>query len=73
MAELFRKDTTKVDRSGAYATCWVAKSLVHAGFCRRCLVQLFLRHWYTLYPLSVYVNSVWNYSRRKNIAIPQRS
>jgi len=34
------KDTTKVDRSAAYATRWAAKSLVHNGFCRRCLVQV---------------------------------
>jgi S-adenosylmethionine synthetase len=50
------KDTTKVDRSAAYAARWVAKSLVHAGFCRRCLVQLS----YAIgipYPLSVHVDS----------------
>jgi S-adenosylmethionine synthetase len=34
------KDTTKVDRSAAYAARWVAKSLVAAGLCHRCLVQL---------------------------------
>ncbi|RWS05564.1 S-adenosylmethionine synthase-like isoform type-2 [Dinothrombium tinctorium] len=34
------KDPTKVDRSAAYAARWVAKSLVHAGLCRRCLVQI---------------------------------
>lgn len=34
------KDPTKVDRSAAYAARWVAKSLVNAGLCRRCLVQL---------------------------------
>merc|ERR1719487_2116632 len=34
------KDTTKVDRSAAYAARWVAKSLVDAGLCKRCLVQL---------------------------------
>lgn len=34
------KDPTKVDRSGAYAARWVAKSLVKAGLCRRCLVQV---------------------------------
>jgi S-adenosylmethionine synthetase len=34
------KDPTKVDRSGAYAARWVAKSLVKAGVCRRCLVQV---------------------------------
>merc|ERR1711953_288616 len=34
------KDYTKVDRSGAYAARWVAKSLVSAGLVRRCLVQV---------------------------------
>lgn len=34
------KDFTKVDRSAAYAARWVAKSLVAAGICRRCLVQV---------------------------------
>jgi len=34
------KDYTKVDRSAAYAARWVAKSLVAAGLCRRCLVQV---------------------------------
>jgi S-adenosylmethionine synthetase len=50
------KDTTKVDRSAAYAARWVAKSLVHAKLCRRVIVQLS----YAIgvpHPLSVYVNS----------------
>merc|ERR1711981_942383 len=34
------KDYTKVDRSAAYAARWVAKSVVKAGLCRRCLVQI---------------------------------
>ena len=34
------KDFTKVDRSAAYAARWVAKSLVRAGLCKRCLVQV---------------------------------
>ncbi|CAF4214421.1 unnamed protein product [Adineta steineri] len=34
------KDPSKVDRSGAYAARWVAKSLVKARLCRRCLVQV---------------------------------
>jgi S-adenosylmethionine synthetase len=34
------KDYTKVDRSAAYAARWVAKSLVKAGLCKRCLVQI---------------------------------
>eukprot|EP00611_Tribonema_gayanum_P012966 TRINITY_DN236_c0_g1_i4.p1 TRINITY_DN236_c0_g1~~TRINITY_DN236_c0_g1_i4.p1 ORF type:complete len:419 (-),score=166.13 TRINITY_DN236_c0_g1_i4:236-1438(-) len=50
------KDTTKVDRSAAYAARWVAKSLVSAGLCHRVLVQLS----YAIgvpYPLSVHVDS----------------
>jgi len=50
------KDTTKVDRSAAYAARWVAKSLVAAGLCKRALVQLS----YAIgvpYPLSVFVDS----------------
>lgn len=34
------KDPSKVDRSAAYAARWVAKSLVRAGLCARCLIQL---------------------------------
>eukprot|EP00915_Cephaloidophora_sp_WS-2016_P001967 GHVH01002665.1.p1 GENE.GHVH01002665.1~~GHVH01002665.1.p1 ORF type:complete len:413 (-),score=48.45 GHVH01002665.1:266-1504(-) len=34
------KDPSKVDRSGAYAARWVAKSLVSSGLCDRALVQL---------------------------------
>jgi S-adenosylmethionine synthetase len=34
------KDYSKVDRSAAYLARWIAKSLVHAGLCRRALVQL---------------------------------
>ena len=34
------KDYTKVDRSAAYAARWVAMSLVKAGLCKRCLVQV---------------------------------
>jgi S-adenosylmethionine synthetase len=34
------KDTTKVDRSGAYAARYIAKNLVAAGLCDRCEVQL---------------------------------
>merc|ERR1719410_715040 len=50
------KDPSKVDRSAAYAARWVARSLVDAALCKRCLVQVSygigLAH-----PLSVYVNS----------------
>jgi S-adenosylmethionine synthetase len=34
------KDATKVDRSGAYAARWIAKSLVSNGYCHRCCVQI---------------------------------
>jgi S-adenosylmethionine synthetase len=50
------KDSTKVDRSAAYAARWAAKSLVAAGLCKRVLVQLS----YAIgvpYPLSIYCNS----------------
>jgi len=50
------KDTTKVDRSAAYAARWVAKSLVAGGLCRRVIVQLS----YSIgisYPLSIFVDS----------------
>jgi len=50
------KDTTKVDRSAAYAARWVAKSLVSSKMCKRVLVQLS----YAIgvpYPLSVFVDS----------------
>ena len=50
------KDPSKVDRSGAYAARWVAKSLVAAKLCKRCLVQLS----YSIgiaKPLSIFVNT----------------
>jgi S-adenosylmethionine synthetase len=34
------KDPTKVDRSAAYYCRWIAKSLVAADLCKRCLVQV---------------------------------
>ena len=34
------KDPTKVDRSAAYATRWVAKNVVAAGLAKRCEVQV---------------------------------
>merc|ERR1712223_274976 len=50
------KDPSKVDRSAAYAARWVARSLVDAALCRRCLVRVSygigLAH-----PLSVYVDT----------------
>lgn len=50
------KDTTKVDRSAAYAARWVAKSLVAAGLAHRVLVQLSYAIGVS-YPLSVHVDS----------------
>lgn len=50
------KDWSKVDRSGAYAGRWIAKSLIAAGLARRALVQLS----YAIgvaEPLSIYVDS----------------
>jgi S-adenosylmethionine synthetase len=34
------KDYSKVDRSAAYLSRWIAKSLIHSGLARRALVQL---------------------------------
>merc|ERR1711902_70988 len=34
------KDPSKVDRSAAYASRWIAKSLVASNLCDRCLVQV---------------------------------
>jgi len=50
------KDPSKVDRSAAYAARWIAKSLVKAGLCRRCLVQLSYAIGVAL-PLSIFVDS----------------
>lgn len=49
------KDTTKVDRSGAYAARYLAKNVVAAGLCTKCTIQLS----YAIgvaYPLSIYVH-----------------
>ncbi|KAJ5066301.1 s-adenosylmethionine synthetase [Anaeramoeba ignava] len=50
------KDPSKVDRSAAYACRWIAKSIVHAGLAKRCLVQVS----YSIgvsEPLSIFVDS----------------
>lgn len=50
------KDPSKVDRSGAYAARWVAKSVVASGLADKCEIQLA----YAIgkpEPLSVYVNT----------------
>ena len=50
------KDPTKVDRSGAYAARWIAKSLVSNKYCDRCVVQIGygigLSH-----PINIFVDS----------------
>jgi S-adenosylmethionine synthetase len=50
------KDPTKVDRSAAYYCRWIAKSLVSAGLCERCLVQVSYAIGVAA-PLSVFVDS----------------
>jgi len=50
------KDPTKVDRSGAYAARWVAKSLVKSGLCKRVLVQVAYAIGVAK-PLSVYLDT----------------
>lgn len=50
------KDPSKVDRSAAYAARWVARSLVDAGLCKRCLVQLAYAIGVAA-PLSVFIDT----------------
>lgn len=50
------KDSTKVDRSGAYMARYVAKSLVAGGFAERCEVQIAYAIG-VVQPVSIYVNS----------------
>ena len=51
------KDPTKVDRSGAYAARWIAKSLVYNGYCSRVVVQITYGIGIS-YPISVFVDSL---------------
>jgi len=50
------KDTTKVDRSAAYAARWAAKSIVAAGFAKRALVQVSYAIG-VVQPLSMFVDT----------------
>ena len=50
------KDPTKVDRSAAYYSRWVAKSVVAAGLAKRCLVQVSYAIGVAA-PLSVFVDT----------------
>jgi S-adenosylmethionine synthetase len=70
------KDPSKVDRSGAYAARWIAKSLVHSGLCDRALVQIS----YSIGlpdPLSIFVNSYGTvkegYTDKKLIEIVEKN
>ena len=51
------KDATKVDRSGAYAARWIAKSLVYNGYASRCVVQVTYGIGIT-HPISVFVDTL---------------
>lgn len=51
------KDATKVDRSGAYAARWIAKSLVYNGYCSRAIVQITYGIGLS-FPISVFVDSM---------------
>ncbi len=50
------KDPTKVDRSAAYITRYLAKNIVAAGFARRCTIQLAYAIGVSK-PLSLYVDT----------------
>jgi S-adenosylmethionine synthetase len=50
------KDPTKVDRSAAYLTRWIAKSLVAGGFAKRVLVQVAYAIG-VVEPMSVFVDT----------------
>ena len=50
------KDPTKVDRSAAYATRYLAKNVVAAGLAQRCSIQIAYAIGVS-HPLSVYVDT----------------
>jgi S-adenosylmethionine synthetase len=50
------KDPTKVDRSGAYAARWIAKSLVENGYCERVIVQVTYGIGIS-HPISIFIDS----------------
>lgn len=50
------KDSTKVDRSAAYAARWISKNLVANGFCKRVMVQVAYAIGIAK-PLSIHVDS----------------
>jgi len=59
------KDPSKVDRSAAYYCRWIAKSLVAAGLCKRCLVQVSYAIGVPA-PLSVYVDAYGSGGAKSN-------
>jgi S-adenosylmethionine synthetase len=59
------KDPSKVDRSAAYACRWIAKSLVAAGLCNRCLIQVSYAIGVAK-PLSVFINSYGSSKKSDN-------
>lgn len=62
------KDWSKVDRSGAYATRWVAKSLVASGICSRCLIQVSYGIGMAK-PISIFVDTFGTARRLKHAEI----
>ncbi|KAG4105773.1 S-adenosylmethionine synthase [Neocallimastix lanati (nom. inval.)] len=61
------KDWSKVDRSGAYAARWIAKSLVSADLCKRVLVQLSYAIGVSE-PLSIYIDTYGTCTKGKTEA-----
>lgn len=61
------KDPTKVDRSAAYVSRYLAKNIVAAGISKKCLIQLAYAIGVSK-PLSIYVNLFQN-SDEKNIEV----
>lgn len=52
------KDPSKVDRSGAYFARYIAKNLVKAWVCDKCLIQVSYAIW-VAEPVSIYINTYW--------------
>jgi S-adenosylmethionine synthetase len=50
------KDCTKVDRSGAYVTRWIAKNIVASGLAKKCEIQISYAIGVSK-PVSIYVNT----------------
>ena len=61
------KDPTKVDRSAAYASRYLAKNIVASKICDRCLIQLAYAIGVSK-PLSIYVN-LFNNDEEQNVHV----